>query len=54
MEAWQIILGVFFALLPIVLMLDYWGNERLTFRGRPIPREWQRQITHPSESDDSH
>jgi hypothetical protein len=34
---------VFFFLLPMVLMIDYWGDERLTFRGRPIPRGWRRQ-----------
>ena len=44
MENWQLILGGFFVLLPIVLMLDYWGDERLTFRGRPIQRDWRRQV----------
>lgn len=47
MDAWQIILAVFFLLLPMVLMIDYWGDERLTFRGRPIPRSWRRQQEHP-------
>lgn len=47
MDAWQIILAVFFLLLPMVLMIDYWGDERLTFRGRPIPRNWRRQQEHP-------
>ena len=41
MESWQLILGGFFILLPVVLMLDYWGDERLTFRGRPIQRDWR-------------
>lgn len=46
MESWQIILLVFLVLLPMVLMLDFWGDERLTFRGRPITRPWRRQIEH--------
>ena len=54
MEAWQIIVAVFFALLPIVLMLDYWGNERLTSRGRPIEREWVRQVRHRPDPDEHH
>lgn len=44
MESWQAVLMIFFVLLPLVLMLDFWGDERLTARGRPIPRQWQRQI----------
>lgn len=33
---------LFFLLLPVVLMLDFWGDERLTADGRPLPRRWQR------------
>ncbi len=44
MESWQAVLMVFFVLLPLVLMLDFWGDERLTARGRPIPREWHHQV----------
>jgi hypothetical protein len=51
-EAWQLILGGFFVLLPIVLMLDYWGDERLTFRGRPLPRPWRRQVHHDAAHDE--
>lgn len=40
MELWQIVLFVFFALLPVVLMLDFWGDERVDSRGRPRSREW--------------
>ncbi len=40
MEAWQVVVGVFFVLLPIVLALDFWGDERLDSRGRPIARPW--------------
>lgn len=47
MEAWQIILLAFFFLLPMVLMVDFWGDERLTFRGRPITRAWKKQGDHP-------
>lgn len=52
MEAWQLILGGFFVLLPIVLMLDYWGDERLTSRGRPLPRPWRRQVHHDAAHDE--
>ena len=52
-ERWQIIVAVFFVLLPIVLMLDFWGDERLTFRGRPLPRPWRRQVEHP-DPDEHH
>lgn len=40
MAAWQIILGLFFAVLPIMLMLDFWGEERLNPRGYPRERSW--------------
>lgn len=46
MASWQLILLAFLFLLPMVLMVDYWGSERLTFRGRPLSREWRRQISH--------
>lgn len=46
MESWQIVLGVFFVMLPLVLMVDFWGDERMTFRGRPIHRPWVRQVEH--------
>lgn len=42
--SWQVVVTVFFVLLPLVLMLDFWGDERLTARGRPIRRDWYRQI----------
>lgn len=54
MERWQIILGLFFVLLPVVLMLDFWGNERLTFRGKPLPRPWERQVVHPDPDEGHH
>jgi hypothetical protein len=53
-EAWQLILGGFFVLLPIVLMIDFWGDERLTFRGRPIQRDWRRQVDHDARTDEAH
>ncbi|MDQ3932332.1 MAG: hypothetical protein M3252_05790 [Actinomycetota bacterium] len=43
MESWQVVVAVFFVLLPLVLMLDFWGDERLTTRGWPIRREWNPQ-----------
>lgn len=46
MQFWQYILLAFLFLLPMVLMIDYWGDERLTFRGRPIRRSWRRQVDH--------
>ena len=52
MHSWQYILIAFFVLLPMVLMIDYWGDERLTFRGKPIPRPWIRQVDHPDPEDD--
>lgn len=54
MHSWQLILLVFFILLPMVLMIDYWGDERLTFRGKPIRRPWVRQVEHESVADDHH
>lgn len=52
MESWQLILGAFFVLLPIVLMVDYWGDERLTFRGRPVQRDWRTQVQHDTAHDE--
>lgn len=54
MELWQIVLLAFLFLLPMVLMLDYWGSERVDFRGRPLPRPWQRQTSDPLSDDDDH
>jgi hypothetical protein len=54
MEAWQLILLAFFFLLPMVLMVDFWGDERLTFRGRPITRPWRRQVEHPDPGESDH
>lgn len=51
MQFWQYILLAFLFLLPMVLMIDYWGDERLTFRGRPIRRPWRAQIEHAIEED---
>jgi hypothetical protein len=52
-DAWQWILLAFLFLLPVVLMVDYWGDERLTFRGHPVSRKWRRQID-PPRADDHH
>lgn len=53
MEAWQIIIAVFLIVLPLGLMVDFWGDERLTFRGRPITRPWRSQVTHQA-ADEHH
>jgi len=50
-EPWQISLLVFFVLAPLVLMVATWGNERLTFRGRPLQRDWKTQVDHPPVDD---
>lgn len=54
MASWQVVLAIFFVLLPLVLMLDFWGDERLTARGRPIRRSWVPQYRHPSTADHAH
>lgn len=51
MAVWQIVLLVFFLVLPVTLMLDRWGDERVTFRGRPVQRDWRRQVEHAVEED---
>ena len=53
-DAWQLILLAFFFLLPMVLMVDFWGDERLTFRGRPVVRGWKRQVEHPDPDAEHH
>ena len=53
MESWQIVLGLFFILLPMVLMVDFWGDERLTSRGRPITRAWPRSKRADAVDDDA-
>ena len=54
MDAWQWILLGFFFLLPMVLMIDFWGDERLTFRGRPIRRSWRPQVQHEAAAEEHH
>lgn len=52
MDTPQLVLLLVVVALPIVLMVDFWGDERLTFRGRPIPRPWRPQVDEPV--DDEH
>lgn len=52
MESWQLILGGFFILLPLVLMVDYWGDERLTYNGKPIQRDWRKKVHHDASVDE--
>ncbi|WP_157041656.1 hypothetical protein [Nitriliruptor alkaliphilus] len=55
MELWQIVLITFFVLLPMALLLDFWPHrERLSRTGAPVPREWDRQITHEPHDDEHH
>lgn len=51
MEPWNIALLVFFLVLPVLLSIATWGSERLTFRGRPVERDWEPQITHAPQDD---
>lgn len=53
MQLWQWVLWAFLAVLPLALMVDYWGGERLTFRGRSLPRRW-RPTPRPAPSPDEH
>lgn len=55
MEAWQIFIFVFATIVPVVLLgaRERWADDRLTFRGRPTQRDWQRQVD-PSVPDDDH
>lgn len=41
LAAWQVIVGLVVILLPLALMADFWGDERVDFRGRPIDRRWE-------------
>ena len=50
---WQVILALFFVLLPMVLMVDFWNDERLTSRGRPIARAWPRRRAVDQLDDDA-
>jgi hypothetical protein len=44
-EIWQIVLFIFFVLLPFALMLDFWPDkERVGYNGVPLPRSWKRQV----------
>lgn len=45
-ESWQLSLAIFLVLAPVVLMIATWGDERLSFRGRPVQRDWQTQVEH--------
>lgn len=46
MEPWHVALLAFFLLAPLLLAAATWGNERLTFRGRPVQRDWSSQVDH--------
>jgi hypothetical protein len=54
-EAWQIFIFVFATIVPVVLLgaRERWADDRLTFRGRPTERDWQRQVD-PTIASDEH
>lgn len=41
MQLWQIIILAFLVAMPLALMVDYWGDQRLSSRGRPGSRQWR-------------
>jgi hypothetical protein len=54
-EIWQIVAFAFVALLPLALMADFWPHrERLDLRGRPVAREWERQLHPTVPGEDEH
>lgn len=53
MQAWQWIILAFLAVVPAALMLDFWGPERQSSRGRPRPRAW-RPTPRPAPDEDDH
>lgn len=52
-QLWQWVIFVFIVLVPLALMVDFWGDQRLTFRGRPGRRTW-RPVPLPAPSPDDH
>jgi hypothetical protein len=54
-EIWQIVAFAFVALLPLALTADFWPHrERLDLRGRPVAREWERQLHPTVPGEDEH
>lgn len=53
MAEWQVFILVFSVVVPFVLLgaRGPWRNDRLSFRGRPLERDWDRQVTHPPGDD---
>lgn len=55
MTTWQIVILGVLALLPLVLLADFHPHrERLDSRGRPLPRDWEPQVTHPDPDAEHH
>lgn len=54
MQLWQWILLAFVVVVPFALMVDFWGDQRLDFRGRPGPREFRPSPPPAPEPDDHH
>lgn len=53
MEFWQVSFLTFVVVLPLALLFSFWPeNDRLTSKGRPVERDWIRQIEHEPAGDD--
>lgn len=53
MQLWQIALLVLIVALPLALMADFWGDQRLSSRGEPRRREW-RPSPRPAPDEEHH
>ncbi|MBY5161208.1 hypothetical protein [Salsipaludibacter albus] len=54
MAPWQWIVLAFLVVVPLTLMVDFWGRERLSSRGRPGRRPWRPQPRPAPDPDDHH
>lgn len=54
MQLWQWILVVFVVVVPMALMVDFWGDQRLGPSGRPGARAFRPTPLPPPSNDDHH
>lgn len=55
MMTWQLVLLAVLVLLPLALLADFHPHrERLDSRGRPLLRDWDRQIEHANADAEQH
>lgn len=54
MQLWQVVVLAFVVVLPMALMVDFWGDQRLSFRGRPGRRSWRPTPRPLPDPDDHH